>query len=94
MSTQTPARALIVGAGIAGLATALAFQHRGWDVQVVERAVVLREIGAGIQLSPNGMKIMRALGLEDAVLQAEQIDETARGRYRGRAKRCSSLGFI
>ena len=75
MSTQTPARALIAGAGIAGLATALAFQHRGWDVQVVERAVVLREIGAGIQLSPNGMKIMRALGLEDAVLQRGFLPE-------------------
>ncbi len=75
MSTQTPARALIVGAGIAGLATALAFQHRGWDVQVVERAEALREIGAGIQLSPNGMKIMRALGLEDAVLQRGFLPE-------------------
>ncbi len=44
-------------------------------MQVVERAVALREIGAGIQLSPNGMKIMRALGLEDAVLQRGFLPE-------------------
>lgn len=75
MKTGSSKSTLIVGAGVAGLATALAFQHRGWDVQVVERAVALREIGAGIQLSPNGMKVLRALGLEDAILQRGFLPE-------------------
>jgi len=69
MSSQRTKRVVIVGGGIAGLATALAFQARGWDVQVVERAVALREVGAGIQLAPNGMKVLRALGLEQAALE-------------------------
>ena len=58
MSSTSSKRVLIAGGGIAGLATALAFQQRGWGVQVVERAVALREVGAGIQLSPNGMKVL------------------------------------
>ena len=68
MSSASSKNVLIAGGGIAGLATALAFQQRGWDVQVVEQAPALREVGAGIQLSPNGMKVLRALGLEGEIL--------------------------
>ncbi|MAV47183.1 MAG: monooxygenase, partial [Rhodospirillaceae bacterium] len=71
---------MIAGGGIAGLATALAFQLRGWEVQVVERAVALREVGAGIQLSPNGTKVLRALGLERAVLERGFLPEALQMR--------------
>ena len=56
----------IVGAGIGGLAAALALQQRGFTPQIFEQATGLGEIGAGMHLSPNGMKVMNALGLKRA----------------------------
>ncbi len=61
-------KAVIVGAGIGGLTTALAFQHFGWQVEVLEKAPAIRELGAGLQISPNGMKVLRALGLESEII--------------------------
>ena len=60
-------KVVIVGGGIGGLTAALTFDHFGWQVEVLERAAELSEIGAGIQITPNGMKVFRAMGLEDAV---------------------------
>ena len=60
-------RALVVGAGIGGLATAIALQRTGREVLVLERAPQLREIGAGISLWPNAVKALRRLGIGDAV---------------------------
>lgn len=60
-------KVVIVGGGIGGLTAALAFHHFGWQVQVLERAPELSEIGAGIQISPNGMKVFRAMGMEDQI---------------------------
>ncbi|MEO0923052.1 MAG: FAD-dependent oxidoreductase, partial [Pseudomonadota bacterium] len=44
----------VIGAGIGGLAVALAFAHRGAQVTVYEQATEISEVGAGIQISPNG----------------------------------------
>ena len=55
--------ATVVGAGIGGLAAALALARRGVEVTVLERAPALTELGAGLQLSPNGMRVIEALGL-------------------------------
>lgn len=60
-------RATVVGAGIGGLAAALALARRGAEVTVLERAPKLAEVGAGLQLSPNGMRVIDALGLGSAV---------------------------
>lgn len=60
-------KAIIAGGGIGGLTAALAFRHVGWEVEVLERAPALGEVGAGVQISPNGMKVLRALGLAEAV---------------------------
>ena len=57
-------RVAVVGAGIGGLTAAAAMQRRGLDVTVYEQAPALGEIGAGVQLGPNAMKAMRALGIE------------------------------
>ena len=57
----------VIGAGIGGLSVALALQQRGFAVRVYEQARALGEIGAGLHLSPNGMKVLRALGLEPAL---------------------------
>lgn len=58
---------IISGAGIGGLTAALCFLHHGADVTVLERAPELGEVGAGIQVPPNAMKVFQALGLEDAL---------------------------
>lgn len=59
---------LIIGAGIGGLTCALALQQHGLRPVILEQADSLGEVGAGIQLSPNAMSVMRKLGLEDALL--------------------------
>lgn len=61
---------MIVGAGIAGLTTALAFARNGHDVDIVEQAASLSEVGAGLQISPNASRILIELGLGDALLEA------------------------
>ncbi len=60
-------KALVVGAGIGGLTAALCLLQRGIDVQVLEKASILGEVGAGIQLPPNAMKVFNALGVSDAL---------------------------
>ena len=59
--------AIIVGGGIGGLTAALCLLARGWHVRVLEAASEISEVGAGLQISPNGMKVLRALGLEEAI---------------------------
>lgn len=58
---------LIIGAGIGGLTLAHALIQRGKNVRVLESAPALETVGAGIQISPNAVKVLRALGLEKAV---------------------------
>ncbi|MBI1362337.1 MAG: monooxygenase [Alphaproteobacteria bacterium] len=58
---------VVAGAGIGGLCSALALSRCGVDVDVIERSPQISEVGAGLQLSPNAMKVIRALGVEDAV---------------------------
>jgi salicylate hydroxylase len=58
------ARIAVIGAGIGGLAAACALRDRGFEVEVHERAAELGEVGAGLQLGPNAVKVLRALGIE------------------------------
>src|SRR5262245_18837000 len=60
-------RILIVGAGIGGLTAALALLRDGHEVEVYEQAPRLAEIGAGVQISANGTRVLFALGLENAL---------------------------
>ena len=58
---------IVTGAGIGGLAAALALHARGAEVTVMEQAGEISEVGAGLQISPNGAAVLRALGLEPAL---------------------------
>lgn len=60
----------ILGAGVAGLALARALALKGARVTVMEQADAIREVGAGLQISPNGAQVLRALGLGDALAGA------------------------
>jgi len=55
----------VVGGGVGGLSAALCFARRGAQVRVYERAPELAEVGAGIQVSANGMRVLHALGLRE-----------------------------
>ncbi len=68
-------QALISGAGIGGLAAALACSRAGWQVRVFERAPVFGEVGAGIQLGPNTVKILNQWGLGQALMQVAAFPE-------------------
>ena len=58
----------VVGAGVAGLAVARALALRGASVTILEQAAEISEIGAGLQISPNGAAVIRALGLGTALI--------------------------
>lgn len=68
-NTASQIDVLIVGAGIGGLTLAHALLRRGKTVQVLERATALESVGAGIQIPPNAMKVLRNLHLDDAVME-------------------------
>lgn len=61
----------ILGAGVAGLTAALALAQQGYAVTVLEQADAIREVGAGLQISPNAAVVLQALGL-GAALDAAQ----------------------
>ena len=63
-------RVTVLGAGVAGLAVARALALRGAVVTVFEQSDAIREVGAGLQVSPNGACVLRALGLERALTAA------------------------
>jgi salicylate hydroxylase len=60
-------KVVVVGGGIGGLFTTLALLKRGIDVDVYEQSAQLGEVGAGIQISPNGTRVLLALGLEETL---------------------------
>ena len=68
----------VVGGGIAGLAAALACAQSGANVHLCEQAAAIKEVGAGLQISPNGLAVLSRLGLKDAVAdiadRAEAVD--------------------
>ncbi|MCL7763285.1 FAD-dependent monooxygenase [Polaribacter sp. Z014] len=71
----------IIGAGIGGLTTALAFEQKGIEYQIFEKAPVLNEVGAGIWLAPNALQVLESLGvLEDVIANGNFIDRITIGK--------------
>jgi len=58
----------IAGAGFSGLTAAIAFTNRGWSVRVHEASEVLRELGAGLFIWDNGLRVFRVIGAYDEVM--------------------------
>ncbi|HVZ43551.1 MAG TPA: FAD-dependent monooxygenase [Ramlibacter sp.] len=66
MAERAP-HVLVAGAGLGGLAAGLALLRRGIDVDIYEQAPSLGEVGAGVQISANGTRVLFELGLEAPV---------------------------
>ena len=89
-TSSAESRVLVAGGGIGGIAAALALVRQGFAVRVLEQAPELGEIGAGIQLGPNGFAAFDALGIgeiarakavyTDEMVMHDALDETLVGR--------------
>ena len=88
-------RTIVIGGGIAGLASALALTRRGWHVEVLERAPEFGEVGAGLSLWPNALRALDALGVGEqvrsrAVLEGQVGIRDAGGRWLSQKTRSES----
>jgi FAD-dependent urate hydroxylase len=70
---MTAKRVLIVGGGIAGLSLDLALRGGPWDVELAERGTLDGGPGAGLVVQPNAMRVLRELGVADAVAKAGTV---------------------
>ena len=71
---KSGASVAIIGAGIGGLATAVALQNAGFEVKLYEKTSELREVGAGISLWANATAVLKQLGLlEEAIAKSAII---------------------
>jgi 2-polyprenyl-6-methoxyphenol hydroxylase-like FAD-dependent oxidoreductase len=77
-------KAIIIGGGIAGLASALALTRRGWQAEVLERAPEFTEAGAGLSLWPNVLRALDALGVGEPVRGRAHAGRP--GRHPGRRR--------
>lgn len=72
---------LIAGGGIGGLAAALACSRVGGHVRLYERAPAFSEVGAGIQMGPNVVRVLQGWGLDAALKQAAAFPERLQVRH-------------
>jgi len=70
--------AAVVGAGIGGLAAAIALRQAGWEATVYEAAPEVRPLGAGLSIWPNGVRALRALDLADLAAAAPRAEGALR----------------
>ena len=60
----------IIGAGIAGLSSALLLNKLGFDVEVFEKGTSIKSEGAGIQITSNGLFVLKQLNLDRQAVEA------------------------
>lgn len=64
---------IIVGGGIGGLCTAIALQHKGFEVAIYEGARSFRAPGAGLGIGANALKALEKLGLKEQIMSHSQV---------------------
>ena len=84
---------IVSGAGIGGLTAALCFIQQGAEVTVLERAPELGDVGAGIQVPPNAMKVFENLGLDNELAKIAFRPEAIEARM-GRSGLCGTNGAV
>src|SRR6267378_1692567 len=81
-------QAVVVGGGIGGIAAAVALTRAGIDVRVYEQAQQLAEVGAGVSLAPNGLRMLERLGVGEGIRRVGARYVSAQLRFSdGRAVR-------
>jgi 2-polyprenyl-6-methoxyphenol hydroxylase-like FAD-dependent oxidoreductase len=88
----TTARAVVIGAGIGGLAAAAGLRLAGWHVTVCERAASLEPVGAALALAPNGLRALDAIGAGDGLRSLAVPQEVGIRRSDGRWLMRSTTG--
>ena len=73
---QRPRKALIIGAGIAGPAAAILLKRAGFDAELFEAWPYSTGIGGGLQIAPNGMRVLAEIGIADDMIAAGSISES------------------
>jgi salicylate hydroxylase len=81
----------IIGGGLAGLATAHALHNFGFEIEVFEQASTLKEIGAGINTSPQAVKALRAIGVGD---QVAAVANTSQGIFSRNMQTGEPIDFL
>ncbi|MCK2212601.1 FAD-dependent monooxygenase [Actinomadura sp. ATCC 31491] len=66
-------QAVVVGAGIGGLTSAVALRRQGWEVTVLERAAAIEPVGSGLAIAANALKALDTLGLGDRVRALSRV---------------------
>src|SRR5580704_3644684 len=74
--TKRPRKALIIGAGIAGPVTAILLKKAGFDAAVYEAWPYSTGIGGGLQIAPNGMRVLAEIGLADELIRGGSVCES------------------
>jgi 2-polyprenyl-6-methoxyphenol hydroxylase-like FAD-dependent oxidoreductase len=75
---DTMRKAIICGSGIAGLSAAIGLASRGWSIDVYERSSAVREIGAGIFIKGNGLRVLESFGVLERIRQHSVVLREAR----------------
>ncbi len=81
----------VIGAGIGGLAAALALAQRRAHVVLFEAAPSLGEVGAGLQIAPNGVAVLEALGLRDGVERVANLPDAVELRDHADGRRVARV---
>lgn len=82
---EPPLHLLIIGGGLCGLSAAISARLAGHHATVLESVSAFREVGAGLQVTPNGTRLLRAWGLADVLGPKAAVPEFFRMyRYTGK----------
>ena len=74
-------KVVVIGGGIGGLAVALALLQRGFEVDIFEQSTKFKEVGAGINISANGTRVLDALGLKEALARVQVVSSRRELRH-------------